>query len=220
MSVLVFDLDGTLVSSMEDLAAALNVVLTEAGYRALPPDAVRTMVGSGARVLLERGLTANNASWTEDSMAAMHERFLAYYEAHVADRTLPFPGVLDALAQLRAKGWRLAVCTNKAERLTLPLLDALDMTSHFDAIVGGDTFDRPKPDAKPVLGAIERAGGKVAGSVMIGDSVTDINAARAAGIPVIAVDFGYTPVPVTELSPDVVISHFDDLHTALAKVLP
>ncbi|MEP4080454.1 HAD-IA family hydrolase, partial [Parasphingorhabdus sp.] len=89
---------------------------------------------------------------------------------------------------------------------------------YFDAVVGGDTFPVSKPDAKPIHGAIERAGGTVSGSIMIGDSVTDINAARNAGIPVIAVDFGYTPVPVTELGPDKVISHFDELAGALDEV--
>ncbi len=219
MSALVFDLDGTLVSSMEDLTATLNAVLVEAGHNAIPPESVRSMVGHGAKVLLQRGLDANGVAWSDESIAPLYQRFLTYYEDHIADHTRPFPGVIQALERFRAEGWRLAVCTNKVERLTLPLLDALDMTRHFDAVVGGDTFSKPKPDATPVLGAIERAGGLLKGSVMIGDSVTDIDAARAAGIPVIAVDFGYTPVPVTELGPDIVISHFDELPDAIQRVL-
>ncbi|WP_417684174.1 phosphoglycolate phosphatase [Roseibium sp.] len=218
MSVLVFDLDGTLVSSMDDLTATLNAVLVEEGHKAIAPESVRSMVGHGAKVLLQRGLEANGVTWTEESLQPLYTRFLDYYEAHIADFTRPFPGVIDALEDFRAQGWRLAVCTNKVERLTLPLLQALDMTQHFDAVVGGDTFARPKPDAAPVLGAIERAGGTLEGSVMIGDSVTDIDAARAAGIPVIAVDFGYTPVPVEQLGPDKVISHFDELASAIATV--
>ncbi|MFD1694585.1 phosphoglycolate phosphatase [Roseibium aestuarii] len=216
--VIVFDLDGTLVSSMDDLVVTLNVVLEAAGHEAIAPESVRTMVGHGAKVLLQRGLEANGVAWTEDSLAPLYAHFLTYYEAHIADHTRPFSGVVDCLARLRDRGFRLAVCTNKVERLTLPLLAALDLTWHFDAVVGGDTFERPKPDARPVLGAIERAGGMVTGSVMVGDSVTDIDAARAAGIPVVAVDFGYTPVPVRDLGPDRVISHFDDLEAALDEL--
>jgi len=218
MSVLVFDLDGTLVSSMEDLCSTLNLVLEEAGYGAIPQEDVRHMVGMGARVLLQRGLEANGADWRTLDMEHLFGRFLTHYEARIADKTRPFEGVLDALETFRAAGWKLAVCTNKIERLTRPLLDELDMTALFDAIVGGDTFAKPKPDAAPVLGAIERAGGIREGSIMIGDSRTDIDAARAAGIPVIAVDFGYTPVPVTELGPDIVISHFDELAAAVERL--
>ncbi|MEJ8476093.1 phosphoglycolate phosphatase [Roseibium algae] len=218
MSVLVFDLDGTLVSSMDDLVPTLNTILVEEGYKAMAPERVSSMIGHGAKVLLQRGLDANDVSWTEETIEPLFQRFLDHYEAHIADQTRPFPGVIDALESFRAEGWRLAVCTNKIERLTFPLLDALDMTKHFDAIIGGDTFEHPKPHAAPVLGAISGAGGVVTGSVMVGDSVTDIDAARAAGIPVVAVDFGYTPVPVKELGPDKVISHFDDLGSALQKL--
>jgi phosphoglycolate phosphatase len=218
MSVLVFDLDGTLVSSMEDLAATLNVVLTAAGHEAVPPENFRNIVGHGAKYMLQRGLETNGVAWDEDMIEPLFRQFLAHYEQNLAVHTRPFPGVINALERFRAEGWRLAVCTNKMERLTLPLLDQLDMTRHFDAIVGGDTFAVAKPQAEPVLGAIERAGGQKSGSVMIGDSVTDINAARAAGIPVVAVDFGYTQIPVSELGPDRVISHFDELHEAIAAL--
>ncbi|WP_346897944.1 phosphoglycolate phosphatase [uncultured Roseibium sp.] len=218
MSVLVFDLDGTLVSSMEDLAATLNVVLTAAGHEAVPPENFRSIVGHGAKYMLQRGLETNGVAWDEDMIEPLFRQFLEIYEKNLAVHTRPFPGVIDALEQFRAEGWRLAVCTNKMERLTLPLLDQLDMTRHFDAIVGGDTFKLAKPQAEPVLGAIERAGGQKTGSVMIGDSATDINAARAAGIPVVAVDFGYTQIPVTELGPDRVISHFNELHEAIAEL--
>jgi len=215
MSVLVFDLDGTLVSSMEDLAATMNAVLTAAGHAPVAPVYFPGMVGHGARYMLQRGLEANGVAWTEDIIEPMFRQFLAIYENNLTVHTRPFPGVIAALERFRSEGWRLAVCTNKIERLTLPLLDQLDMTRHFDAIVGGDTYPVAKPQAEPVLGAIERAGGRKAGSVMIGDSATDINAARAAGIPVVAVDFGYTQVPVTELGPDRVISHFDELAGAI-----
>ncbi|MGV2975449.1 phosphoglycolate phosphatase [Roseibium alexandrii] len=215
MSVLVFDLDGTLVSSMEDLVATLNAVLEKAGHGTIPQDKVANMVGMGAKVLLQRGLDYLDIAWSDEMIIPLYEDFLEYYAANIAVHTRPFDGVIPALQRFRADGWKLAVCTNKTERLTLPLLAALNMTDHFDAVVGGDTFSVSKPHAEPVLGAIQRAGGTLEGSIMIGDSVTDINAARAAGIPVVAVDFGYTPVPVTELGPDRIISHFDELADAV-----
>lgn len=215
MSVLVFDLDGTLVSSMEDLVATLNAVLTAHGHTAIPKDKVQHMVGMGAKVLLQRGLDFNGVSWSEETIAPLYRHFLEHYAANLAVHTRPFDGVTDALEAFRTAGWKLAVCTNKAEQLTLPLLAELDLTGYFDAVVGGDTFDVSKPHAEPVHGAILRAGGTVDGSIMIGDSGTDINAARNAGIPVIAVDFGYTPVPVQELGPDKVVSHFNELAEAV-----
>lgn len=218
MSVLVFDLDGTLVSSMDDLVATLNHVLTSNGHDAIPPDDVRHMVGMGAKVLLERGLTYNGASWTDAQIALLYQDFLAHYGANIAVHTRPFEGVVEALAAFRSAGWKLAVCTNKTERLTHPLLEALDLAAYFDAVVGGDTYPVSKPHAEPVLGAIDRAGGTVEGSIMVGDSGTDIKAARNAGIPVIAVDFGYTPVPVADLNPDIVISHFRELEAAVGNL--
>jgi len=218
MSVLVFDLDGTLVSSMEDLVATLNVVMTDAGYTAIPQQHVAHMVGLGAKVLLQRGLDFNKVAWTDDTIAPLLRNFLAHYAANIAVHTRPFDGAVPALERFRKDGWKLALCTNKVERLTLPLLSALDLDRHFDAVVAGDTYSRAKPHAEPLLGAIARAGGTVAGSIMIGDSSPDIEAARNAGIPVVAVDFGYTPVPIQELGPDRVISHFDDLAGAVADI--
>ncbi|WP_299471635.1 phosphoglycolate phosphatase [uncultured Roseibium sp.] len=219
MTVLVFDLDGTLVSSMEDLVAALNAVLTANGHNAVPEENVSHMVGMGAKVLIQRGLEFNQIEWTDELVEPLFHQFLDYYAANIAVHTRAFEGVVATLERLRGEGWKLAVCTNKAEKLTLPLLEVLDLAQYFDAVVGGDTYPVSKPHKDPLHGAINRAGGKVRGSIMIGDSGTDIDAARNAGIPVIAVDFGYTPVPVTELGPDKVISHFDELADAIADVM-
>ncbi|WP_068316634.1 HAD family hydrolase [Polycladidibacter hongkongensis] len=217
--VAVFDLDGTLAETMGDLTASLNHALEYEGFERIEPEKVRKMVGAGVRVLVQRGLEFNKVTPSDDKVDPMVERLVRYYEAHICDHTHLFEGVRPALNTLKAKGWKLAVCTNKIESLAKALLRALEADDLFDAVVGGDTFSKNKPDAMPVLGAIDMAGGTRAGSVFIGDSRADVEAARNAQLPVIAVDFGYTDVPVRELNPDVVISHYDELLDAFERVL-
>ena len=216
--ILVFDLDGTLVDTATDLVATLNVVLEQEGLEALRYEEARAMVGHGARVLIERGLAANGVTRDGATVERMFDTYIAYYAAHIADTSRPFEGVVAALDHFAAEGWLLAVCTNKLEGLSMLLLDALGLTERFAAICGADTFTARKPDPLALTETIRRAGGDPRRAVMIGDSKTDIDTAKAAGIPVIAVDFGYTPVPVTELGPDIVISHFDELVGAVAEL--
>lgn len=218
--VLILDLDGTLVDTAPDLLGTLNAILATRSLPPVPLESVHHLVGHGARVMLKRGFEFSGAPLDAGELDRLFDRFLEHYSANIAVESRPFAGVKAALERFADDGWALAVCTNKLERLARLLLDELGMTSRFDAIVGGDTFERAKPDAMPLLGAISMAGGDPARSVMVGDSATDINAARAAGIPVVAVDFGYTPVPVTELGPDRVISHFDALWEAVRAVSP
>jgi len=215
MPVAVFDLDGTLVASMEDLVASLNVVLDHLNLPPVEAAAMRPFVGSGARVLIQKGLEAHRQTCTPEEIEELLPRFLDHYEKTFTLHTRPFEGAVDALKALKAQDWRLAVCTNKSARLTHPLLEALDLNRYFDAVVAGDTYHKPKPDPQPLLGAIERAGGAARGSIMIGDTKTDIDTARAVGIPVIAVDFGYSPVSIHTLNPDAVISHFTELTQAI-----
>ena len=216
--VLVFDLDGTLVDTAPDLLASLNATLAKKSLAPIPMEGVNKLVGQGARVMLQRGFDTAGEHLDAAEMEILFDAFLEHYSANIAVNSRPFAGVDTALDRFAAAGWKLAVCTNKLEGLARRLLGELGMTSRFAAIIGGDTFEKPKPDAMPVLGAIERAGGDPARAIMVGDSVTDINAARAAGIPVVAVDFGYTPVHVSELGPDRVISHFDDLWAAVEEL--
>ena len=144
--------------------------------------------------------------------------FIAHYSEHIADRSRPFPGLIDALDALAAEGYRFAVCTNKLERLSVMLLKELELAHRFAAICGQDTFGMQKPDPEVLRRTIAAAGGNPQHAIMIGDSLTDIRTARAAGIPVIAVDFGYTERPVTELGPDRVISRFAQLPAAVAEL--
>ena len=214
----VFDLDGTLVETAPDLCDTLNIVLERAGLPAVPYADARTMVGAGARVMIERGVVAAGQVATPAEIDAMFAHFIDHYGANIAVRSHPFPGLESALDRLSERGCTLAVCTNKLEGLARLLLDALALTPRFAAIAGQDTFGMPKPDPTVLHRTIAAAGGDPGRAVMIGDSETDILTARAAGVPVVAVDFGYTDVPVSTLGPDRVISHFDDLVEAVFAV--
>ncbi|HXT05455.1 MAG TPA: HAD-IA family hydrolase [Roseiarcus sp.] len=212
---LVFDLDGTLAETAPDLIGALNHVLAGDDIAPVPVEAARSLLGAGARALIERGYARAGRELTRARLDAQFDAFLEFYDAHIADHSTLFPGVLACLDRCRAEGWRLAVCTNKLEHSSHLLLGKLGVAERFTFVCGQDTFGVAKPDPKPLLETVARAGGVIARSVMVGDSVTDIRTARAAGVLVVAVDFGYTDVPVTELGPDRVISHFDALDGAV-----
>lgn len=210
-----FDLDGTIVDSAPDLAVALNVALVQLGRAPLPLDRVRAMIGHGTPALLRRGLEATGGS--DDALVARGLPMLMdHYHAHICDLSLPYPGVEQAMDALAALGVTLALCTNKPERAARQLVEALGWGARFATIVGGDTLAVAKPDPAPLLLAIEQAGGGTA--ALIGDSIVDMQTARAAGVPGIAVSFGYADRPVAELGAAAVISHFDALVTTLEQL--
>jgi len=215
----VFDLDGTLVDTAPDLVAALNHVLAGEGLPPVAYEQARNMVGGGARVMVERGLQAHGCMPTPADLDRMVRDFISHYADHIAVGSQPFQGAEAALDWLAGSGCHLAVCTNKLEWLSLRLLDALRLTARFRAICGADTFGVSKPDPQILRSTIARAGGDPVRAVMIGDSVTDIATARAAGVPVIAVDFGYSDVPVRQLKPDRVVGAFAELPEAVALML-
>jgi phosphoglycolate phosphatase len=218
--IVIFDLDGTLIDTAPDLIHTLNAILATENIPAIPFDTARPMIGAGVRPLLERALAERGQYPGESAMDALFARYIAHYQDHIADRSRPYPGLEDALDRLSAHGFTLAVCTNKYEALSLRLLDALGLTPRFAAICGQDTFPMKKPDPETLRLTIARAGGDGARAVMVGDSETDVNVARAAGIPVIGVDFGYTRTPMADLSPDRLIGHFDALPSAVLELLP
>ena len=210
--VTVFDLDGTLADTAPDIAAGINRMLADFGRAPLAEAAIRPMIGDGARNLLRRVMEATGGS-TEKLLDEAHPRYLDHYAAHVCDGTLPFPGVEAAMDGLAVLGARLAVCTNKSERMTGLLLDALGWTERFSAICCGDMFPRFKPDPDSLLEAVRRAGGGRA--VLVGDSFVDAGAARAAQLPFVAVSFGFRDRPLEALGADAVIDRYDQLIPAL-----
>jgi phosphoglycolate phosphatase len=216
--LLVFDLDGTLVDTAPDLVDTLNVVFKREGLPAVPYDSARMMIGGGAKAMLARGLEADGRAVTPELMDRLFAEFIAHYTDNIAARSRPFPGLIDALDALGASGHRFAVCTNKLERLSVLLLRALDLADRFVVICGQDTFGIQKPDPEVLRRTIAAAGGAPGDAVMIGDSATDIRTAQAAGVPVIAVDFGYSEKPVAEFAPDRVISHFKQLPGEIASL--
>jgi phosphoglycolate phosphatase len=216
--IVVFDLDGTLVDTAPDLIAALNYVLDREGLAPIPLASARTMIGAGARKLLERGLELEGRVMSTADVDRLTTVFIDYYAAHIADQSRPFAGLEAALDQLAAQGYRFAVCTNKLEWLSKRLLDQLALSARFAAICGADTFGVAKPDPAILRETVKRAGAELAGAIMVGDAGPDIGVARRAGIPVIGVEFGYTDVPIAELKPDRLIGHFAELPAAVASL--
>jgi phosphoglycolate phosphatase len=216
----VFDLDGTLADTSPDLAGALQAVLTGLGLPRVDEAFARPLAGRGARVMIEMALRELGQTVPgPEEMERLIAEFIDYYRAHIAVGSRPFPGCEAELTRLTARGARLAVCTNKREELALLLLNRLGLTHHFQAILGGDSLAVCKPDPAHVLGTIAAAGGSPSRAVMVGDSITDVTAAQRAGLPVIAVSFGFSEVPAAALGADLVIHHFAQLPGALEKVL-
>jgi phosphoglycolate phosphatase len=213
---LIFDLDGTLVDTAPDLLGATNAVLAARGRTAIDPATLRHMVGFGAQRLIAQAMEATGPSAEADEMPALIEIFLGYYGAHLADFSQPFEGVAETLEQLKAGGARLAVLTNKPHGYTPPLLEKLSLDGYFAAVYGAGRKPYTKPDPRIFHDVVLDCGGGPA--VMIGDSITDLETARAAGVPCILMSYGYTPVPARELGADAVLDDFRELPAALAKL--
>ena len=217
-ATIVFDLDGTLIDTAPDLVGTLNFLLEQEGIAPLPMAEARDLIGRGARALIAKGFAAAGSPLDAARLDPLFARFIAHYRTRIADESLPFPGLIEALDALEAAGALLAVCTNKRTDLSEALLTALNLVSRFKAIVGADLAPTPKPDASHLLLAIASAGGDRGRAIMVGDSASDAGAARAAGTPSVLVSFGYTDVPVAELGGDVVIDRFDQLPDACATL--
>ena len=217
LRAVVFDLDGTLIDSAPDLRTALNRMLTVHGRPTLGLDSVIGMVGDGATKLVARAFAATGDPAADADLDALTRQFLDVYEHHAAVETRPYPGAVEALGRLQEAGLRLGICTNKPQRATDEALIGLGLAPYFDTVVGGDALDGVrKPDPRLLLAALKRMDVKPSEAAMVGDNANDVAAARAADVPVIVRDGGYTRVPSRELGADAVFSSFTDLPAVLA----
>lgn len=220
---LLFDLDGTLVHSVPDLRVAANKLLAEDGRRSLTDAEVQGMVGNGVRKLVERCYRATGGiPGGEDSvdaaLDALVPRFMVHYDAHPADLTKPFEGVSAALEALRAAGHPMAVCTNKPLDPALAILAQLGLAHFFDVVIGGGSTGFLKPHPEPVRAALRRLGVEPGDAIFVGDSENDVGAARAAGLQVICLSFGYRHCPAEDLGGDILIDHFRELQDAVTAL--
>ena len=215
LDVVGFDLDGTLLDTSGDLAAAVNHALGSIGRPQLTVTEVKPMVGGGARNMLARGM-AKTGGCDEATLDVLHQRLLGFYEANISVHTRPFPGAIEAMDQLEARGVKLGIMTNKIERFARAVLGNLGLLDRFAAVVGGDTVGVSKPDPAPILAMVERCGGGRA--AFVGDSIYDVRAAKAASLPVVACSFGFLTGPVEELGADAVIDGFDELVAVLHRL--
>lgn len=215
-----FDLDGTLADSLPDIAASLNALMRERGWPPFGAEDVRLMVGGGVPKLIERALRALGDPADTDDIAALAKRFLAIYAPRAARLTKLFPGAQTLLRGLQDQGVALGVVTNKPEAVSRSMLEALGVAGMVGAVVGGDTLPVKKPDARPMLAALDTLGCAPEAAVMIGDSAVDAEAARAAGMALILVTFGYTRKPVDELGADAVVDSFAEVPKVLDALRP
>ncbi|MEO8302387.1 MAG: HAD-IA family hydrolase [Rhizomicrobium sp.] len=219
---LIFDLDGTLADTAPDLLGATNAVLAARGRTRLDLDHLRHMVGFGAVALITQAMEASGAPVAQEELPPLIEIFLAHYRGHIADGTRLFPQVRETLTALGAQGARLGVLTNKPQELTDLLLPRLKLDGLFAAVYGAGRKPYTKPDPRifhDVVAEIAKAHGDAGGgAVMIGDSITDLNTARAACVPCILMSYGFTPVPAAELGADIVLDEFAQLPGALRQL--
>lgn len=213
-----FDLDGTLLDTSGDLAAAVDHALARAGRGPLGVDAIKPMIGGGARRMLAQALDATGGG-AEAELDRLLPMLLDFYRDNIAVHTRPFPHALETLDQLHQRGVRCAVVTNKREEFALKLLQTLGLLGRFACVIGGDTLgpDRAKPMPDGILAAVERCGGGRA--AFVGDSIYDVAAGKAAGVPTVACAFGFLQQPVETLGADAIIRGFDELIPTLDRLI-
>ncbi|MDZ5695819.1 phosphoglycolate phosphatase [Chelativorans sp. M5D2P16] len=210
-----FDLDGTLIDSAPDITAAANELLELYGLPPLTLTQVRSMIGEGVKKLVERAFAASGVPLSQDRLEEANRAMAGIYARHLTGLTELMPGAAETLAQLHASGIRLGLVTNKPQLAARSILLHFHLAERFGAIVGGDAVVRGKPSPDPLLFALEQLGVPPEEALMVGDSATDVAAARAAGVPVVVMRGGYTRVPVEELDADLVCEGLADLPAAL-----
>mgnify|MGYP000323890991 CR=1 FL=1 len=214
----IFDLDGTLAHTAPDLVGAANDLFSGRGFAPMPLSIAETTAGFGGKALIRAAFDHAGQSYEEQEVDGLYHPFLDRYAERIADESRLYDGVIDTLDALDARGWIIGVCTNKPEGLARTLLQRLDVLHRFGALVGADTLPVRKPDPVALLTTIERCGAEAYFSVMIGDTDTDRNTARNAGIPCIMTSFGYSDTPVAEMTPEAVVDSFAEMLDALEAV--
>ncbi len=210
---LIFDLDGTLIHTAPDLANAVNRMREDLGMSTLPQSDVMNWIGNGVTRLVKRALTE---TWDGEPEPELFERGHALFHRHymegVCEHSEPYPDVREAITELKGVGFRLACVTNKAQAFTEPLLEELELDGFFESVVSGDSLAKKKPDPMPLLHICEQFGIAPGDAILIGDSINDIQAAKAAGMPVICVTYGYNQgVDLTKHDPNAIIASFKEL---------
>jgi len=213
----VFDLDGTLVDTAPDLLATLNIILEREGRDPIEPQLLRRLVGRGARVLIAEAFRLTGDPLDPARLEELFDFFLADYTSHVAAASHPFPGVVETLERLKAEGVRLGVLTNKPHGPTAALVRELGLEAYFGAVFGQGKRPYLKPDPRIFADVLAELGGGA--GLMIGDSITDVQTARAASVPVILMSYGYTPEPAAVLGADLVLDDFRQVPAAAKRLL-
>ncbi|PHR53156.1 MAG: phosphoglycolate phosphatase [Robiginitomaculum sp.] len=211
--VIAFDLDGTLIDTAPDLVAAMNVAMVQAGHPETPTETVRNLIGLGARALLLEAHKHHEIPTTEAKLDGLLQGFLDHYARNLTTYSRPFAGAISCLQELKSQGASLTVCTNKPERFTLPILQALDLGQYFDGVFCPDNVTHKKPDAAHMLASIAPA--QPQNALMIGDSNTDLAAARNAGVGCFLLEHGYSDTPIGDLGADLILADFDGLMAAI-----
>ncbi len=216
---LIFDLDGTLFDTAPGLMQTMNELLARRDCGPLGLDDIKARLSFGARAIMKSALEQSGLKVDADALEELFREFITHYSAIMAAMSAPYPGLIKALEQFEDDGFLMGVCTNRFEKSASALIGALGVEKHFKTVIGQDSIGIAKPDPAPVFETLDRMGGAVRQAIFIGDSEVDVAAARAAGLPVIAVSFGYAGVPARELGADMVIDHFDELEEAVGELI-
>jgi phosphoglycolate phosphatase len=208
MALVIFDLDGTLVDSVEDLCNSVNAARAYMGLPPLAHELVASYVGNGAPVLIRRAM---GPEATEEQVQEALGFFLSYYREHMLDHTRPYPGVVETLEKLHECGVRMAVLTNKPERFSRDLCAGLGLAQYFFRIYGGNSFEQKKPDPVGIRTLMQQAGAKPQETWMVGDSATDVLTARNAGVRAVGVTYGISPETLKQAPPDFLIDSMTQL---------
>ena len=215
-----FDLDGTLVETAPDLASSFNKIIKKRGWQPLPQKEFRNCIGGGSAEMFERSFSFNNNECTKKEKHKIIEEFIEDYNQNISKKSYIYDGVVTILTQANNAGIKCAVVTNKQESLAKKLLIELELWEQFETLIGYDTLDNFKPHPEPILEAIKRLNSTPQNAIMVGDTQTDIQAAKNANIPCICVSFGYAVPPLTPKDTDILIDDYEQFYNAVKIIKP